>query len=75
MSSIKPCRYFRPSIITPIFCRWWVIPPLGSATLWDPFCCSTMRLNSICPSEGMDSKCPSEGRNPRELENEEDSFE
>ena len=62
----KMCRFFRPNIITPIFCRWWVITPPGTATLWDPFCCSTMRL---------DSKCPSEGRNPRELENEEDSFE
>ena len=60
------CSHFRPGPINPGICRWWMAPPPVMAWPWEPFCCSTMRV---------DPRCPTEGRHPREMDTEEDSFE
>lgn len=59
------CRpeLFRPLSTNPAICRWWVTPPRGTETMWEPFCCHSGRM-------GMN--CPTRGRKPYELE--EDGF-
>jgi hypothetical protein len=55
---------FKPSVINPALCRWWVVPPKDVETVWKPFCCHNLR---------MGLECPTAGRNFQEQE--EDSFE
>ena len=63
MTEPDPCLHFRPSTTDSFLCRWWILPPPTALILWDAFCCSTMRL---------DSRCPTKGVNPRGREQEEE---